>query len=77
MVVCIRDLVWMFLSSLRMLRKIAMRTMSAHAQSRQADIAEKKKSPAIEVDNTKDSRNKKAIQVNEEIGLTSLHLFKI
>lgn len=75
MVVCIRDLVWMFLSSLRMLRKIAMRTMSAHAQSRQADIAGKKKNHRRS--NTKDSRNKKTIQANEEIGLTSLHLFKI
>ena len=72
MVVCIRDLVWMFLSSLRMLRKIAMRTMSAHAQSRQADIAGKKNHRRSK---TKDSRNKKTIQANEEIGLTSLHLF--
>lgn len=59
MVVCIRDLVLMFLSSLRMSRKIAMKKLSAHAQSRQADIVEKKKnSPAIEVENTKDSRDK-------------------
>ena len=43
MVVCIRDLVLMFLSSLRMSRKIAMKKPSAHAQSRQADIVEKKK----------------------------------
>lgn len=43
MVVCIRDLVLMFLSSLRMSRKIAMKKLSAHAQSRQADIVEKKK----------------------------------
>lgn len=58
MVVCIRDLVLMFLSSLRMSRKIAMKKLSAHAQSRQADIVEKKNSPAIEVENTKDSRDK-------------------
>ena len=42
MIVCIRDLVLMFLSSLRMLRKIAMKKVNAHAQSRQADIVEKK-----------------------------------
>lgn len=40
-------------------------------------ILREKKSPAIEVDNTKDSRNKKNIQANEEIGLTSLRMFKI
>jgi len=51
----------MFLSSLRMLRKIAMNTMTAHAQSRQADIAGKENSPAIEVQNTKDSLNKKKV----------------
>ena len=42
MIVCIRDLVLMFLSFLRMLRKIVMKKMSAQGQSRQADIVEKK-----------------------------------
>lgn len=64
MVVCIRDLVLMFLSNLRMLRKIAMKNLSALAQSHEADIVEKKNSPAIEVESIKDSRDRKKIEAN-------------
>lgn len=58
---CIRDLVLMFSSILRMLRKILMRSPSEHGQSRKADIKEEN-APTINRD-----REHKRLTENKKI----------